>query len=113
MLGLGRLEEWVEKDAGFEQLVWHLQATIPHPFLPADLVQYPSGKVAKRQLALLLFREERKGGNIPSSLGGRVAEHKQSLEDGNDGSNEDARADVGVGSCQEVAVTGEFDAGQV
>ena len=60
MLGLGRLEEWVEKDAGFEQLVWNLQATVPHPFLSADLVQDPGGKVAKRQFALLLFREERK-----------------------------------------------------
>ena len=60
MLGLGRLEEWVEKDAGFEELVWHLQATVSHPFLPADLMQYPSGKIPKGQLALLLFREERK-----------------------------------------------------
>ena len=82
MLGLGRLKEWVEKDAGFEQLVWHLQTTVPYPFLHADLVQYPSCKIAKRQLALLLFREKRKGGNVSSSLGGRVAEHKQSLEKG-------------------------------
>ena len=24
MLSLGRLEEWVEKDAGFEKLIWYL-----------------------------------------------------------------------------------------
>ena len=51
---------------------------------------------------LPLFREERKGVNVHSSLGGTVAEHKQSIEDGNDGSNEDAGSDVGVGSWKEV-----------
>ena len=90
MLGLGWLEEGVEKDACLEQLIWHLKATVTHPFLPTDLVQDPGGKITKGQLALLLFREERKGGNIPSSFGGRVSKHKQSFEDGNYGSNKDA-----------------------
>ena len=71
--------------------------------MQVDLVQDPSGKVAKRQLALLLFKDERKGGNVHSSLGGRVAEHKQSIEDGNDGFNADA-SDLGMGSWKEVVM---------
>ena len=56
MLGLGWLEEWVEKDACLEQLIWHLKAAVTHPFLPTDLVQDPGGKITKGQLALFFFR---------------------------------------------------------